>query len=86
MAGLLIGGPRKARRSKREGASGKSWFAGLVHDSPPARRNATLKIGDLGHLDDSPLGSTKASTSSSGRRPYRQAIGRIVSAAYRLAG
>ena len=31
-------------------------MAGVVHDSPLARRNATLKIGDLGHLDDSPFG------------------------------
>ena len=32
------------------------WMAGVVHDSPLARRNATLKIGDFGHLDDSPFG------------------------------
>ena len=32
------------------------WMAGVVRDSPLARRYAALKIGDFGHLDDSPFG------------------------------
>jgi hypothetical protein len=34
----------------------RAVVAVVVHDSPLARRYATLKIGDFGHLDDSPFG------------------------------